>query len=159
MSELSKTELIALVRETALRHDLDPDVVCGIVERETSWNPFAIRYEPAFLSRYVAPLYTAGKISATEAYARSFSWGLMQVMGQTARENGFTGIFLSELCDPQRGLDVGCTLFAKRMARAADTEAALLAWNGGGNPDYPEEVLAFAAEFHSRTGAGSPLKS
>jgi len=43
----------------------------------------------AFFTKYVAPLYTNNKISATEAYARGFSWGLMQVMGQVARESGF----------------------------------------------------------------------
>ena len=48
-----------------------------------------MRYEPAFFTKYVAPLYTNNKITATEAYARGFSWGLMQVMGQVARESGF----------------------------------------------------------------------
>ena len=59
-----------------------------------------MRYEPRFLSQYVAPLYTTGKISATEAYTRSMSWGLMQVMGQTAREFGFDSPALTQLCDP-----------------------------------------------------------
>ena len=45
-----------------------------------------MRYEPAFFSKYVAPLYTNNKISATEAYARGFSWGLMQVTRQKVRD-------------------------------------------------------------------------
>jgi soluble lytic murein transglycosylase-like protein len=86
---MNRDSLIALARAAALAHSLDPALVCAVVEQESAWNPWAIRYEPGFLARYVAPLFTAGKISATEAYARSFSWGLMQVMGQVAREHGF----------------------------------------------------------------------
>jgi len=33
---------------------------------------------PAFFAKYVASLYTNDKVSATEAYARGISWGLMQ---------------------------------------------------------------------------------
>jgi len=85
----TRESLIALARAAAAAHALDPALVCAVVEQESAWNPWAIRYEPGFLARYVAPIFTAGKISATEAYARSFSWGLMQVMGQVAREHGF----------------------------------------------------------------------
>ena len=67
----------------------DPALVCAIVEQESSWNTWAMRYEPAFFAKYVAGLYTNNKITASEAYARGFSWGLMQVMGQVAREMGF----------------------------------------------------------------------
>ncbi|MFZ0821749.1 MAG: transglycosylase SLT domain-containing protein [Candidatus Acidiferrales bacterium] len=91
MSSTSTTRdsFIALARAAAAAHSLDPALVCAVVEQESAWNPWAIRYEPGFLARYVAPLFTAGKLSTTEAYARSFSWGLMQVMGQVAREHGF----------------------------------------------------------------------
>jgi soluble lytic murein transglycosylase-like protein len=85
----TRESLIALARAAAAAHSLDPALVCAVVEQESAWNSWAIRFEPGFLARYVAPLHAAGKISATEAYARSFSWGLMQVMGQVAREHGF----------------------------------------------------------------------
>ncbi len=91
-----------------------------------------MRYEPAFFSKYVASLYTNNKIAATEAYARGFSWGLMQVMGQVARETGFDALFLSAMCDPEQGLAVGCKVLRKKFdAMAGDTTRALLAWNGG----------------------------
>jgi soluble lytic murein transglycosylase-like protein len=148
-----KTELIVMARQVASQHGLDPDLVCGMIQRESSWNPWTIRYEPGFMSHYIAPLYTLGKFSATEAYGRSFSWGLMQVMGDVARENGFTGSFLAQLCDPQIGIEVGCVVFAKHLAKTSgDAAAALLAWNGGCNPKYPAEVLAFAEQFRSQFG-------
>ena len=77
-----------------------------------------MRYEPGFLSRYIAPLYTTGKLSATEAYTRAMSWGVMQVMGQVAREFGFKEASLSELCDPATGIEFGCHILAARLARA-----------------------------------------
>ena len=110
-----------------------------------------MRYEPGFLSRYVAPLYTAGKLSATEAYTRAMSWGLMQVMGQAAREAGYDEPSLTELCDPPAGVEWGCRILAKRLAKAhGDISAALLAWNGGANPDYPAEVLARTRNYSSK---------
>ena len=144
-------EIIDLARRIAAAHGLDPALVCAVIEQESAWNPWAVRYEPAFLSRYVAPLYKGGKLSATEAYTRAMSWGLMQVIGQVARESGFEETSLAELCDPATGIDWGCRILATRLARArGDVEAALLAWNGGANPDYPAEVLARTRNYSSK---------
>jgi soluble lytic murein transglycosylase-like protein len=138
-----QSELITLASKIATGLGLDPILVCSVVEQESMWNPWAARYEPEFMAKYVGPLYTNNKISATEAYMRSFSWGLMQVMGQVARENGFSMPFLSALCDPEQGLTVGCSVLKKKLANAGgDVTKGLLAWNGGGNPLYPEQVLA-----------------
>lgn len=155
--------LVSLARKTALSHGLDPALVCSICEQESSWNPYALRYEPLFFTRYVAPLYTNNKISATEAYSRGFSWGLMQVMGQVAREAGYTEPFLSALCDPNDALEIGCRILRKKFDAAQSssvaqallpapssgalspgdvTSRALLLWNGGSNPAYPAQVLA-----------------
>ena len=144
------TTLIALARTTAAQHSLDPALICAIVEQESAWDPHAIRYEPAFRSRYVAPL----GLPPTEEVARSISWGLMQVMGQVAREHGFTSKSLAALCDPTVGLAIGCTVFAGKLrsaARAADeasfanndvVQRALNLWNGGANAAYAAQVLA-----------------
>ena len=135
--------LLALAHKAATIQLLDPALVCAVVEQESGWNPWAIRYEPAFFAKYVAPLYTNNKVSASEAYARGFSWGLMQVMGQVARESGFDASFLSALCDPENGLAVGCKVLRKKLdAARGDTAQALLAWNGGANPAYAAQVLA-----------------
>jgi soluble lytic murein transglycosylase-like protein len=136
-------QLIALARQAAAKQSLDPALVCAVVEQESAWNPWAMRYEPAFFTKYVAPLYTNNKISASEAYARGFSWGLMQVMGQVARETGCDALFLSALCDPDEGLFIGCKVLRKKLdAMAGDPQRGLLAWNGGSNAAYPTQVLA-----------------
>ncbi len=151
-------ELLALARATAARHALDPALVCAVVEQESSWDAHAIRYEPAFRMRYVTSL----ALPPTEEIARSISWGLMQVMGQVAREHGFIGKFLSALCDPASGLDIGCQVLAAKLAAAARELSpalgapspaesmltrALALWNGGANPGYPAEVLARVGKY------------
>jgi soluble lytic murein transglycosylase-like protein len=142
------SSLIAQARRTAVVQSLDPALVCAIVEQESAWNPWAMRYEPAFFTKYVAPLYTNQKISASEAYARGFSWGLMQVMGQVAREYGFDGLFLAALCDPECGLAIGCRVLRKKLEGAGgDVARGLLAWNGGGNPAYPGQVLGRKTKY------------
>ena len=88
------------------------------------------------------------RLHETEARARAFSWGLMQVMGQTAREHGFAESSLASLCDPETALNVGCRVLASKLAAAEDNVAhALSLWNGGANPDYSAGVLARVAHY------------
>ncbi len=106
--------LIAIARDTASRNGLDAAIVCAVVEQESAWDCRAMRYESAFRAKYVSPL----GLSPTEEIARSISWGLMQVMGQVAREHGFAEKFLSALCEPETGVTVGCKVFAAKLALA-----------------------------------------
>jgi soluble lytic murein transglycosylase-like protein len=131
--------LQSLAKEIAGNYALDPALVCAIIEQESGWNTYAIRYEPAFYAHYVMP---QRGLTATEAYARAFSWGLMQCMGEVVREEGFHGD-LPSLCDPTTGINAGCKHFKAKLDNAkGGIQEALLAWNGGGNPQYPEQVLA-----------------
>ena len=141
-------KLVALAQRAAEAEGLEPALVCAVVEQESGWNPWAMRYEPAFFAKYVAPLYTNNKVGATEAYARGISWGLMQVMGQTAREKGASSLYLSTLCDPAVGLAIGCRILRLKLDAAGGNAArTLLAWNGGANPDYADEVLARVGRY------------
>lgn len=136
---LPSDELVRQAGLIAQQHSLDPALICAIAEQESSWDTHAIRYEPTFHSRYVASL----GLVPTEEIARSISWGLMQVMGQVAREHGFSEKFLSALCEPANGLAVGCIVLLSKLAQAnEDVPRALLLWNGGANPDYANAVLA-----------------
>jgi Transglycosylase SLT domain len=125
----------------------DPATVCAICEQESGWNQWAIRYEPLFFDRYIRPLFIkdvkdGGLRDYTEARARTFSWGLMQVMGQVAREQGYRGP-LPMLCDPETGIRVGIEVWqGKLKAAEGDVEKALELYNGGGNPSYAAQVLA-----------------
>lgn len=145
---MTEQEIIAIARQTATRHGIDDTLVAAVCEQESSWNPYAMRYEPLFFAKYVAPLYTQNKLSISEAYARAFSWGGMQIMGQTARELGFANTFLSALCDPATGIEWGCRKLAHCLdLKHGDVEQALLAYNGGSNVNYPAQVLARKAKY------------
>lgn len=136
---MDQAALIQLAKDTATKHGLDPVLVCAVCEQESGWDTWAIRMEPAFYRHYVQPL----NLPDTEAYARSFSWGLMQCMGEVAREAGFKGRFCSELCAPATGLEFGCRILSSKLSRAGqDITKALLLWNGGSNTQYPSQVQA-----------------
>jgi len=129
-------ELELLAREAAGRYGLDPRLICALCEVESSWMPWAVRHEAGYewlvgfkkaelrdmpvsfmdikqqwwkphpkLAR-IMPLYSADLIQ-TELLAQQTSWGLMQIMGATARERGFRS-WLTELCDPAVNLEWGC---------------------------------------------------
>lgn len=141
--------LIAVARSTAAQHGLDADLVCAVIEQESSWRTHQIRYEPEFFDRYCFPLFKNPEITPTEARARAFSWGLMQVMGQTAREFGYTGDFAA-LCIPQNGVETGCKVLAHKLAVSeGNVHQALRAWNGGANPNYADEVLAKSTKYRN----------
>jgi soluble lytic murein transglycosylase-like protein len=143
------SELIALAHDAARVQSLQPELVCALVEQESAWDPWALRYEPAFYTRYIEPQLARGAIANEgEARARAFSWGLMQVMGQVAREHGFRSVTLASLCAPAECLAIGCRVLAAKLAIAeGNVERALVLWNGGANPQYPAAVLARVAHY------------
>ena len=51
-------QLVVLARKAASAQSLDGALVCAVVEQESGWNPWAMRYEPAFFAKYVAALYS-----------------------------------------------------------------------------------------------------
>jgi hypothetical protein len=73
-----------------------------------------------------------------EWWGQQASWGLMQIMGAVAREQGFDGPYLPALCEPATNLIVGC-----RHLRS------LLQWAGG------DELKAAAAYNAGRGGWAS----
>lgn len=138
--------LVALAKATAKRHNLDPAIFCGQCERESSWNPRAVRYEPAFRDRYVRPLH----LELTEEIARSQSYGLGQVMGEVAHEMGFQGQYAA-LCDPALGLEWQARVLAHKIAvNNGSVEKGLEAYNGGANLEYSKEVLALAEKYQDK---------
>jgi hypothetical protein len=154
---MTRDELIALAKETALAHQLDPLLVCAIVEQESSWETFAIRSESksGFSERYGVAYQKIVASSASKTDDRWIkfedifycSYGLMQtlycVIIETFPEQTSALTFPTMLCDPYVGLELGCRLFKKKLSRAAgDTRTALLYWNGGGRPAYADEVLS-----------------
>jgi soluble lytic murein transglycosylase-like protein len=143
---MTTLDYVQLAKRTAVVWKLDPALVCAVAERESSWLPYSMRFEGGFYRNYILPMHPP-IANETEAIARATSWGLMQIMGETARELGFMARSLAQLCDPMQGLDWGARYLAKCIAATATTEEALLRWNGGGAPDYPGLVLANVGKY------------
>lgn len=142
------SQLVALAVQIARSEELDESLVCAVIEQESSWDPWAVRFEPEFERRYVHPSIPSAP--TTEELSLAMSWGLMQVMGKTARENGFQGKFLTGLCLPEPGVAVGCRILKKKLQVAeGDLVKSLLLWNGGTDHEYPSRVLARRVKYES----------
>ena len=141
---MTKDELVSLAKATAIAYLLDPAIVCGVVERESQWDEdVKPRFEPAFKEKYIDKM----ELPEPEATGRATSWGLMQLMGECARESGFAGSF-TNLQVPVIGLSQGCKWLKKKLEEAGGfTERGLLYYNGGGNPRYGMEVMSLAEKY------------
>ena len=87
-----------------------------------------------------------------EYWAQQASWGLLQLMGSSARERGFNGPYLTQLVDPDINIELGLKhlwIYAYRNG-IETTERALLRWNGGGDAQYANKVLKKLNEIESR---------
>lgn len=138
----------------AQRHGLDYKIVAAVVYQESKGDPFAIRYEHAFFKRYILSLdrttlpgFVPASIPtlATEKRLRAHSFGLMQIMGETAREYGYKKNYLTKLLNPKDNLEMGCKILKSLIDKQEGTKdqqliKALKRYNGG--EDYPGIVLA-----------------
>lgn len=124
----------------AAKHEIDPALVMAVCHHESgNWKPYAIRFEPGFYDHYISSMTL---LTTTEKSLRAHSFGLMQIMGQTAREFGFYGDYLTELCDPAVGIEFGCRKLAKCLKNHNGViHDALLQYNGGSNLAYPGLVM------------------
>ena len=135
---MSRSIHAALIGEVASTYRLPAVTLEAMVLVESSDDPYAFRYEPEFFHHYVryndqAKGFRYGPLAAC-------SYGLLQVMLETALEAGFDGQ-PQELFSPRVGLAWG----AKHLAALywgwadADIDRAVAAYNGGtrGNVSRP----------------------
>jgi len=120
-----------VIEDRAKEFGIAPDLVEAFVMVESSGRPNATRYEPAFYKHYILPMLLNNAITADEARGRATSYGLMQIMGQVAREKGFKGSF-EELFDPSTNL-YWCLKHLKRFIDkyAPNLDDAIASYNAG----------------------------
>lgn len=120
--------------------DLPAGVLGAVIAQESSGNPYATRYEPDFFAKYIefrprvklGGTWPAAVTEDTERHGRATSWGLMQVMGQVARELGFEGNYFTELSEPSVGVRFGAMFLKRKLdVYGPDLSQALSAYNGG----------------------------
>ena len=143
------------INQRAKKHKLDPNLVAAIMLVESSGNPYAIRVEPGFWKRYRAAYHRIIKenhparrwLKYPDVFACSY--GLMQIMFGVAVEHGCRVRFPTELLAPDLNLEFGCRILAKKIKRTKSVERGVLAYNGGGNPDYPTKVFRLMRRIES----------
>ena len=150
---MTKEDLQKIAVAAALNAGIDPALVCAVCATESSWNPDATRYEPAFYKRYIESMTG---LSMTEKTDRATSFGLMQIMGQVAREQGFDEPDLrAGLLNPLNAVTQGCRKLKKCLSLethehgtyAEDVNAGLLRYNGGGDANYPALVMSHYNDY------------
>lgn len=142
-----RSDILALVDAAAQKHVLDFWTLVAQVEKESSGNPEAKRLEEHY--RWFYP--PGSTPTGDEFEFQRTSWGLLQIMGATARELGYRAPAMpwpaSPLKnDPATALDLGCGYLTRMLRRWGNIHAALSAYNAGHpTPDnygnYVEPIL------------------
>lgn len=160
-------DIIGIAFQQAQHFLIDPHLVMAIITVESGGNRFATRFESGFLKKYINPLTNSyitqnnpemiqhGVPSqSTERRELATSWGLMQIMGQTARVMGFRGQYLSELTEPAIGIHFGCAYLETKIRNHDEIEKAISAYNAGfatdRNKDYVDRVMKTWRELEKR---------
>lgn len=147
-----------LIERIAIEHGLDAALISAIVIKESGGNRYALQYQPDYPYTYrVAELSrTVGCSYSTELHMQRTSWGLMQIMGGTARYLGFRGWF-GELFEPETNLRYGARLLLN-LKKTYGLEADVIsAYNQGQpfktiegkykNQDYVDHILKLKGEL------------
>jgi hypothetical protein len=134
------------IRTHALAAGLDPVLVQALVVTESKGQPYAHRVEPSYLANRLVQQQAEAwsrkwhgtPTSYTERTDRASSWGLGQLLGQTAREHGFAAQYLPELAEVEVNLAWVCRVLAAWQRRAQSPHHLLAMWNGGPGTPYPQ---------------------
>lgn len=121
-----------LVKIYARQYRLDPILVGSIIEIESNWDAWAVRFEPAW--RYYLDITEHAEIlgisRVTEQTMQACSWGLGQIMGSVARQYGFED-HLQKLCLPEINLEYMCRHLQNFMQRYGVETDAISSYNQG----------------------------
>lgn len=161
--------MIDIARGQASSLGVPLDMILGVIDVESSgdpwaWNPeqrwmyfWDFRRGKPFRAVTIAELsdeyppadfsHPDGVDADAEWWGQQASWGPMQVMGAVAREIGFTGRFLTALCDPAIGIWAGTMCLKGHLKRWGDREMALSAYNAG-SPKLAKGTQQFANQVY-----------
>jgi len=141
-----RTPYTDLIHRVATTYGLPADVLEGQVLAESHGDPDAFRYEPAFYDHYLRGKSPAVVKASQYGPLAACSYGLLQIMLETAAEIGFDGR-PEQLFEPMVGLAWGAKHLKALLDWAdGDLVRALCAFNGGkqGNGVRPFRNQAYA---------------
>ncbi len=146
----------ASVHNNCAEKGIDVRIFTALIQQESGFDPWATRFEPHYYERHLKNKNKTELVGyvplliptfRTECTHRATSWGLCQILGDTARGLGFKGRFLSQLLQPEVNIGLGTSYFAMLLKRVKEEDkitkyrTALLRWNGGGDLSYPDKVF------------------
>jgi soluble lytic murein transglycosylase-like protein len=108
---------------------ISPVVIQSLIRIESNFKPGATRYEPEFFLRYIKDSVVYPEVEWKEL---ATSWGLMQIMGVVAREQGYSGA-LSNLLIPEVNLYYGVSKLSELLKKYLKLSDAVSAYNQGNN--------------------------
>lgn len=128
-----------LIREKASKYDLEPELVAAVIQKESSGNTYALRYEPNYRWTFSVSDLAAliGCTNDTMEKMQKTSFGLMQVMGGVAYEHGLhreENIYqrwASCLVIPEIGVEYGCRHIKRKSLGLSDVADIYAAYNAG----------------------------
>jgi soluble lytic murein transglycosylase-like protein len=149
---------INLIYAKGRQFGVDPLVIMALVWQESRGSVYAVRYEPKYKWLWKPEKFhgSLGIDLKTEINMQKQSYGLLQVMGGTARWLNFEG-HLGALYKPENNLYWGVKYLAKLKEKYGDTESYLSAYNQGSprkdddgnflNQKYVDDVCLLLAEL------------
>jgi len=151
--------IIEFVTVAASQAELPPELVLAIIEAESSGNRYATRYVSAYPWTRMQAKRPANCTADTESVHQRTAWGLMQVMGGTARQMGFEGC-LPELINPETNVRVGVAYLSMLNSLHGEKhgiDGVIAAYNQGAprksqdgkyqNQEYVNKVKALMTKY------------
>lgn len=100
------SKLKEIVRLEAVKSSISTRFIFALIETESDWEPWAVKYEPDY--RWTVEDPNLGKFKCSDdtiQTMQSFSYGLCQIMGNHFYDFGFDG-FCTQLLDPKLNIMV-----------------------------------------------------
>lgn len=121
-----------LIQKLSKDFSIEPKWIKAIITQESAWNPYAIRFEPNYIYLFKPEIFAkkAGFTLDTETISQKISWGLGQIMGALAREQGFKGA-MPELLKPEINILHICIRLKNLKVKFSKAEDVFAAYNGG----------------------------
>jgi len=157
-------DIFSLIEKISAKYNIDYKIISAIIATESDYDIFAIRFEPNLHARlrydrleHFAKLNRVTE--STEAILQCSSFGLAQVLGMTARNNGFHSP-LPMLFLPDLNIDLACKIVSKLIDKYSKIGSVISAYNAGSltynmqgeflNQAYVRKVLTKYASLESR---------
>jgi len=121
-----------LIEKYSKEYRLDKNWIIAIIMKESEDKEFSSRYEPSwkYLWFYRENAERLGISQSTEKVHQQTSWGIMHIVGGTARELQYKGM-LPALGTNDLSLKYGCMYLRKQLEKYGTYRLAVAAYNAG----------------------------